>query len=52
MHTELELLSTLKELRCLYQSGELRELDFNCKIQEVERQITEFENTLSEVEHD
>lgn len=48
MHTEIDLLDTLHELRQLYAQGELREWDFDCKISQLEQAVTEFEQHYSE----
>lgn len=39
----LEFIDELKELKALYHSGDLRDFDFNTKIQKYERQIAQYE---------
>lgn len=39
----LEFIDELKELQALYHSGDLRDFDFNTKIQKFERQVAQFE---------
>lgn len=42
----LEFIDELKELQALYHSGDLRDFDFNTKIQKYERQVTQFEEEV------
>ena len=44
----LEFLEELKELRALYHSGDLRDFDFNTKIQKYEREVAKFEEYIEE----
>lgn len=44
----LEFIDELKELKALYQSGDLREFDFNNKILKFERQVSMFENEIEQ----
>lgn len=44
----LEFIDELKELQALYHSGDLRDFDFNTKIQKYERVIEAFEQGLEE----
>jgi hypothetical protein len=39
----LEFIDELKELQALYHSGDLRDFDFNTKIQKYEREVELFE---------
>ena len=48
MHTELELLHTLRELKTLYKMGELCEYDFDVKISAVEQEIRAFETHMEQ----
>ena len=48
MNDILEFIDELKELQGLYHSGELRDFDFNTKIQKYERQIEQFELALEQ----
>jgi hypothetical protein len=48
MNDILEFIDELKELQALYHSGELRDFDFNTKIQKYERQIEQFELALEQ----
>jgi len=43
MNDILEFIDELKELQTLYNSGDLRDFDFNTKIQKYERQVAQFE---------
>jgi hypothetical protein len=43
MNDILEFIDELKELQALYHSGELRDFDFNTKIQKYERDVARFE---------
>ena len=43
MNDILEFIDELKELQALYHSGELRDFDFNAKIQKYERDVARFE---------
>lgn len=47
----LEFISELKELQVLYNEGEIRNFDFDAKIQKYENQFTEFENDM-EAQHE
>ena len=44
----LEFIDELKELQALYHSGDLRDFDFNTKIQKYEREVARFEEELEE----
>lgn len=44
----LEFIDELKELQALYHSGDLRDFDFNTKIQKYERQVAQFEQGMEE----
>ena len=46
----LEFIDELKELQSLYHSGDLRDFDFNTKIQKYERQVAQFETELDRQE--
>ena len=46
----LEFIDELKELQALYHSGDLRDFDFNTKIQKYERQVAQFEADLDRQE--
>ena len=48
MNDILEFIDELKELQALYHSGELRDFDFNTKIQKYERQMEQFEQALEQ----
>ena len=51
MNDILEFLEELKELKELYNTGDLRNFDFETKIQKYERQVELFEQEL-EAQHD
>lgn len=42
----LDFISELKELQVLYNEGEIRNFDFDTKIQKYENQFTDFENDM------
>ena len=42
----LEFIDELKELQALYHSGDLRDFDFNTKIQKYEREVERFEEQV------
>ena len=44
----LEFIDELKELQALYHSGDLRDFDFNTKIQQYEREVSKFETQMAE----
>ena len=44
----LEFIDELKELQALYHSGDLRDFDFNTKIQKYEREVERFEDEMEE----
>ena len=44
----LEFIDELKELQTLYHSGDLRDFDFNTKIQKYEREVERFEADMEE----
>lgn len=44
----LEMIQDLEELRSLYRSGELRELDFDAMIYKHKKSIEEFERDMEE----
>lgn len=44
----LEFIDELKELQALYHSGDLRDFDFETKIQKYDRQVTLFEADIKE----
>jgi len=44
----LEFIDELKELQALYHSGDLRDFDFNTKIQKYEREVAKFEEYVEE----
>ena len=44
----LEFIDELKELQALYHSGDLRDFDFNTKIQKYEREVSKFETQMQE----
>jgi len=48
MIEELEMIETLKELRSLYQSDDLREIDFDVAIFRLEQKVKAFEKDLEE----
>ena len=48
MNDILEFIDELKELQSLYHSGDLRDFDFNTKIQKYERQMAKFEEAMEE----
>jgi len=47
MNDILEFIDDLKELEALYQSGDLRELDFKLAIQKYESQVAQYEHDMS-----
>lgn len=49
MNDLLEIISDLKELETLYQSGELREFDFRNMISKYESQFTTFETQMEDL---
>lgn len=51
MNDILEFISDLKELQTLYNQGELRDFDLALKINEYERQVTRFEQEMTEEEY-
>jgi hypothetical protein len=46
MNDILEFIDDLKELQELYAQGDLREFDFNLKIQKYEREVARFESAM------
>ena len=46
----LEFIDELKELQALYHSGDLRNFDFETKIQKYDRQVALFETELTRQE--
>ena len=44
----LEFIDELKELQSLYHSGDLRDFDFNTKIQKYEREVARFETEMEQ----
>lgn len=48
MNDILEFIDDVKELEALYQSGDLRELDFRLLIQKYESQFAEYEHDMQE----
>lgn len=48
MNDILEFIDELKELQSLYHQGELRDFDFETKIQKYEQQIHQFELALEQ----
>jgi hypothetical protein len=46
MNELLEFIDELKELEALYQSGELREFDFQMKINKYKREVEKFERAM------
>lgn len=48
MNDILEFIDDIKELEALYQSGDLRQLDFNLVLQKYERQVEQFESAMAE----
>jgi len=44
----LDFIDELKELQALYHSGDLRDFDFNTKIQKYEREVERFEAEMEE----
>ena len=48
MNDILEFIDELKELQALYHSGDLRDFDFNTKIQKYQRQVEQFELQFEE----
>ena len=46
----LEFIDELKELQTLYHSGDLRDFDFETKIQKYDRQVALFETELTRQE--
>jgi hypothetical protein len=42
----LDFISELKELQVLYNEGEIRNFDFDTKIQKYENQFTDFEDAM------
>lgn len=48
MNDILEFIDDVKELEALYQSGDLRELDFRLLIQKYESQVEQFEHDMQE----
>ena len=51
MNTELEMIYTLRELRSLYKMGELREVDFNERIRDLETLVERFEQEFADEQH-
>ena len=52
MNDIFEFISELKEMQALYHEGDLRNYDFESKIQKYERMIEEFESAMeAELEH-
>ena len=50
MNDILDFIDELKELQELYHSGDLRDFDFNTKIQKYERMASDFESAM-EAQH-
>ena len=48
MNDILEFIDELKELQALYHSGDLRDFDFNTKIQKYESEVARFETAMEE----
>ena len=46
MNDILEFIDELKELRSLYHSGDLRDFDFNTRIQKYDRLVAKYEEAM------
>lgn len=51
MHTELEIIESLHELRTLYRTGELREYDFDLALNRWESMLASFDDYITELDN-